>query len=432
MRKALVFYHRRENRYSFNALLGAVEEFLLEGPYRDSVFFPKNQVELLRLLQEIDASYKEVFLFISFFTTQFWEIRSLLEKLKNLRGPFRLIKVAGGPHASALPQETLLMGFDFVLIGEGEKTFLTFLRDYVQDGGELPDRGLAYWSEGRIVRTSKSEMVDLDQYPPFSLRLNKIGPLEITRGCPFLCKYCQTPRLFGAKVRHRSLEKIFFYAEALLKRGIRDLRFITPNAFSYGSPDGRELNLPHLTELLRGLSSLTRIHGGRIFFGTFPSEVRPEHVTEETLNLIKTYCANDSLVIGAQTGSERLLKVLQRGHTVEDVRRAVILTHKAGLKAKVDFIFGLPGETEEDLKESISFMEELASMGAVIHAHTFMPLPQTPFMYKPAGKVSKEIFEFIRKYLPKGQVFGLWEKQMSLAGEMEKLYKSHLRKRLLP
>jgi len=65
-------------------------------------------------------------------------------------------------------------------------------------------------------------------------------------------------------------------------------------------------------------------------------------------------------------------------------------------------------------------MEELARMGAIIHAHTFMPLPQTPFMKKPAGKISKEIFDFIKKFLPKGQVFGEWEKQMILAERISK------------
>jgi len=115
-----------------------------------------------------------------------------------------------------------------------------------------------------------------------------------------------------------------------------------------------------------------------------------------------------------------MLEYLQRGHRVEDVRRAVKIILKAGLKAKVDFIFGLPGEEEDDLKATLSFMEELAEMGAIIHAHTFMPLPQTPFMKKEAGKVSKEIFNFIRRYLSKGKVFGEWEKQMLLSERIAK------------
>ena len=78
------------------------------------------------------------------------------------------------------------------------------------------------------------------------------------------------------------------------------------NAFSYGSKDGRELNLSELENLLYSVKKLLG-NKGRIFFGSFPSEVRPEHVTEETLLLAKQYINNDNLIIGVQTGSKSLL-----------------------------------------------------------------------------------------------------------------------------
>jgi hypothetical protein len=49
-----------------------------------------------------------------------------------------------------------------------------------------------------------------------------------------------------------------------------------------------------------------------------------------------------------------------------------------------------------------------------------MPLPQTPFMKKPAGRISKEVFDFIKRFLPKGQVFGEWEKQKLLSERISK------------
>jgi B12-binding domain/radical SAM domain protein len=421
MPKILLFAYFRPNRYSFNALAGALEKELnlVESHYQ--CFFPRTEEELLTLLKEFSEN-SEIFLFFSFFTPQFWEIKALLEKIKPLKIK-KLWFMAGGPHATGLPKKTLEMGFDYVFLGEGEESLLAFLKSLLRGEYHPKIKGLSYFREGEYVNYGKAQPVSLSEYPPFSLKFSLIGPMEITRGCPFTCKYCQTPRLFGTKPRHRPLDQILSYAEALLKRGLKDLRFITPNAFSYGSPDGRTLNLEALKAFLKELHNLVRPYQGRLFFGSFPSEVRPEHVSEETLQLIKRYCANDNLVIGAQTGSERMLEYLKRGHTVEEVRRAVKLTLNAGLKAKVDFIFGLPSETEEDIKATVAFMEELARMGAIIHAHTFMPLPQTPFMKRPPGKISREVFNFILKFLPKGQVFGDWEKQMHLA---EKIFRELL------
>jgi len=418
--KALVFCYWKENRYSFNALLGAVEELILELYLHGNIFFPKNEKELFQILKEKASSYEKILIFISFFTTQLWDIKRLLTKLTSLEEREKLLLITGGPHASALPKETLNLGFDYVFVGEAEESLKAFLESYLWRDEPYPSiKGILYQKEETHFYLGKALPISLDSHHPFSLKLNKVGPIEITRGCPFLCKYCQTPRLFGTKVRHRSIEKILHYAEALLRRGIRDLRFITPNAFAYGSLDGKALNLEALQTLLQELQRLAKPYGGRIFFGSFPSEVRPEHVTEETIQLVKSFCANDNLVIGAQTGSERMLEYLMRRHTVEDVRKAVELTLKAGLKAKVDFIFGLPGETLDDLKATLSFMEELATKGAIIHAHTFMPLPQTPFMFKSAGKITSEIFQFIRKYLSQGKIFGYWERQVELARKIE-------------
>jgi len=163
---------------------------------------------------------------------------------------------------------------------------------------------------------------------------------------------------------------------------------------------------------------------GRIFIGSFPSEVRPEHVTEETIELILKYGDNDNLIIGAQSGSQRILDLCHRGHTVEDVYRAVELTLKAGLKANVDFIFGLPGETEEDIRLTIKVMSDLVKMGARIHVHTFMPLPQTPFAKAPAGRINKSIQKIIRELTPKGIVYGDWREQERIAKKIAKYLKT--------
>ncbi len=152
-----------------------------------------------------------------------------------------------------------------------------------------------------------------------------------------------------------------------------------------------------------------------IYFGSFPSEVRPENVSTEALTLVTRYTANDNIVFGAQTGSPRLLKELRRGHTVEDVYRAMELILQAGLKPIVDFIFGLPGETEEDQRSSLQLIEDLAAMGATIHSHTFMPLPGTPLADAPPGRVTPKVESILGRLSKDGLHIGQWRKQEELA-----------------
>ncbi|RME68814.1 MAG: TIGR04013 family B12-binding domain/radical SAM domain-containing protein, partial [Nitrospirae bacterium] len=198
-----------------------------------------------------------------------------------------------------------------------------------------------------------------------------------------------------------------------------DIRFISPNAFSYGSSDGIRLNIEALEILLKGIRGILG-RDGRIFFGTFPSEVRPEHVRPETLELIKRYCDNDNIVIGAQSGSERVLKALRRGHAVEDVKRAVRLCKDYGIKVNVDFIFGLPEETEKDQMDTVKLMQEVVEYGARVHAHYFMPLPGTPLQDAMASPLSDKLLQAIKGLLPTGRLFGQWAKQREFT---EKLLK---------
>lgn len=414
---AIVIYYKRENRYSFNALIGALE---VQDFYKDlPIYLFEKGENLIYGLENIVEKYKSIILAISFFTTQLWDIESLVKRIRE-RFDKKITLIAGGPHPTGKPLSTLKMGFDYVVIGEGEETFIEVIERILEEKDLKEIRGIAFLDDkNNFKHTGKRPIVDLNKYPPFSIKNNKFGPIEITRGCPYLCYFCQTPYIFGTQLRHRSIEKICEYIEIMKSKGLTDIRFITPNAFSYGSFDGKNLNMQELTKLLESIKKIIKPKG-RIFFGSFPSEVRPEHVNKETIELIKDYADNDNLVIGAQSGSPKILELSHRGHTVEDVYNAVEVITKAGLKAYVDFIFGLPYETEEDIKLTIKMMKDLIKMGAKIHAHTFMPLPQTPFSKMPAGRINQKLTKILNRLLPRGLIFGDWIKQEKIANKIEK------------
>ncbi len=219
--------------------------------------------------------------------------------------------------------------------------------------------------------------------------------------------------LMGGHMRHRSIDSIVHYAELGKRIGLRILRFISPSAFAYGSIDGCTVNFDTLEAMLKAVSV---IYGKtQVYLGSFPSEVRPDQVTSETLAFVKTYCANQNLVIGAQSGSEILLQVLHRGHGVAEIIRATELTLAAGLTPNVDFIFGLPGETQKDREATLALMQRLTNLGARIHGHTFMPLVGTPLSESNPGRVDEQTRRFLERLQGKRLEHGRWKHQEFLA-----------------
>ena len=304
----------------------------------------------------------------------------------------RSIFIAGGPHPSARTTEAL-EHFDFVVIGEGEETLPELIFALSGDGDVDEVRGIAFRSPDGIRKTDPRPHVNLDAYPPFIENLR--APIEISRGCPYNCKYCQTPRLFGTKMRHRSAEAIAFYSSYL-----SDIRFISPNAFAYGS-DGRHAAPHHVTELLTSLR-------GRVYLGTFPSEVRPEFVTDEILEILKEHCANTSVHIGAQSGSDAVLSEIHRGHSRRDVEAALEICHAHSVTPVVDFIFGLPTEVPADQLESLELIDSIVATGGRARAHYFTPLPGTPYEDEKPAPLSSKVGKRLGKLARDGKVAGRW------------------------
>ena len=408
----IVFRYTRANIYSYHALIGALE---LNADLKDiPIFIPRPQeffMEIERLLTV--KGFSKLLVGFSINTFQMAEYRELFRKLKMVNYRQQMVLVAGGPHPSARPQELLELGADFVVIGEGEKTFPEIVRALVnrQDVSKL--KGIAFLNEDhKLVIAPKNDLISLDDYPPFAPEHGLFSALEIMRGCRYHCTYCQVPTLIGRPIRFRSPETIIKWGKFLLKqRENWDFRFITPNAFGYGAKRASEPNYRLIEDLLAGLQALQAKKRRRIFFGTFPSEVRPESVTDETLRLTREYCDNDNLTVGAQSGSPRILKAIRRGHTVEAVETAVDLANSYGFQMNVDFIIGFPEETAEDQELTIALCKRLLRKNCKIHMHYLIPLPGTIYERQKARAIEPDILKLLRKWSNEGIIFGSWQHQ---------------------
>jgi len=412
LKNALIVNLTSKNSYSFVSLIAALE---INGEIENVDIILSNPQNLINDVKNAALTYQKLCVAFSFSTPAAKEVSSYVKSIKQLKN-VNCFLIAGGPHPSGAPIETLKMGFDTVVIGEGENVLPMLLKYIFSDSplDNLP--GVGFIKNGNPKLNFKRDEVDLDKFPTFAWKHKLYRPFEISRGCPYGCYYCQCTYLFGRRMRHRSISRIIEEAKKILKLKKRwDFRFISPNALAYGS-DGFSPNVSKLQLLLK---NIRKIEGDkRIFFGTFPSEVRPEFVSEKTLEPILKYADNTAITIGAQSGSQRILDAINRQHTVSDIYEAVETALKCGFTPNLDIIFGLPGETPEDQKQTLKMIKYFASKGVKAHLHYFIPLPGTPFWRHTPSPISNDVKKELGKLIRERKAFGAWISQQSYSAQI--------------
>jgi len=414
---ALIPRFSSKNWYSFAPLLASLEntsiiqnlDICIPQKWNDSI------------LKNIITKYNLIIFAYSFYTHETPKIFAELQHIKEKFSLSKLIFIAGGPHPSGNPQQTLRLGFDIVVKGEGERIFPELL-DYLLKHRNLEDmNGIFYRENDRLCISESAPLLNLDEYPTFSQRFNLYPPIEITRGCPFGCKYCEVSYLFGRQIRHRGIETILKIVKAYQKifagKRSTDIRFISPNALAYGSRDGRSPNYSKIVKLLQNIAKLDNI---RIFFATFPSETRPEFIKESILREIVPYLSNKYIAFGAQSGSDAILQQIGRQHNVEDIRNAVTTILDVGLIPLVDFILGLPGEKIEDQYQTLDLIRELIQNKAEIRIHYFMPLAGTPFETASPVPIDPTILSELGRFAKKGYLQGNLDVQIKNSNQIVK------------
>lgn len=414
MQDMLLFVVEGYNRYSIAALSGIIDQELPDLPQA----FHQERHDLAAAVERLARQQRQVFVAFSFMSPQLPQIGPLVAGLADR--PANVTLIAGGPHPSGEPLGTLQMGFDMVVVGEGEIAFPELLRRLRAGRAWQDVPGLAYLEGGLLKRNRRAGWVDLDDYPPFSIPHRRLATVEITRGCPWACSFCQTPFFLGGKMRYRSVDKIVYWLRrAKAEVGMRYARFISADCFAYGSKTGRELDYDSVERLLRAVSGLM----GRenTFFGSFPSEVRPGSVDRAAIELVKKYSANDHIVVGAQSGSNRMLAAIHRGHTIEDVYETAEIVVAADFDCIVDFIFGMPGETPDDRAQTLEAIRRLTRLGARINSHFFYPLPGTPLADTVAGEPDAETLRFLEQLTSDKQEVGRWKGRLKTLAAMQSL-----------
>ncbi len=260
------------------------------------------------------------------------------------------ITVIGGSHAVALPMDVLKRypSFDFLVTGEGEKTFYELIE--AQDKGRPLDNieGLSFRKGKRIqVNPPRDYIQDLDAlpFPAWNLYPRAASTYFLTsaRGCPFNCIFCQ--RSSGKKVRYRSPKNIVDEMEHLVTT--YSPRLIEFNDETFTANQKRTYEI--LDEIMRrGLHK--RIN--------WKVQTRVDQVNASLLRRMRE-AGCESIEFGIESGNEEVLRSIKKGITLEQSERAVKMAKRAGLIVYCDFILGHPFETLEKAKETIDFCAKL-------------------------------------------------------------------------
>jgi anaerobic magnesium-protoporphyrin IX monomethyl ester cyclase len=299
--------------------------------------------------------------------------------------------VWGGLHPTMLPQQTLMNDFiDIVAIGEGERTIVELagvLREHGPEAEELAKvAGIAFKSDGKVVLTKPRPFIkDLDDLHPawhhvdigryFSSGKHfytdvgsqfwgeKIAAVFTSRGCPWRCGFCYNQfvnkRTFRPHSAQRVIKDIQDYKE---RYGITAFIFEDDCFFT---------NKDRALEIIRHIGV------------PWTCSIRANYLTrwgDDFVSELKQHnCAE--LRIGAESGSQRVLDMMNKDITVDQIRTAAELCLKHGVKPSLGFMVGIPGESWSDVLQTLELMDELEKMGdgiAVIGPCIFTPYPGTP------------------------------------------------------
>lgn len=283
--------------------------------------------------------------------------------------------VVGGWHPSYVPESMLQHPeIDYVIIGEGERAMVELATCLTRGDEKVAAQvaGVAYRREGKIVQNAQTFIKDLDELPfparhllpmhlyekeiPY-LKAKPFTTMNIVRGCPFNCVYCETRRLWGQTCRGfsppRVVDEIVHLKETY---GIRGIYFVGDN-FTINKKRTMEL-----CELIK--KSRLDVE--------WVCDTRADMISRELLQSMKEAGCR-TIWFGVESGSPRILEKINKGITIDQTVQAFKLCREAGIRIAASFIMGIPGETLEDIEMTYKFAKKLDPDWAQFNVYIAVP-----------------------------------------------------------
>ncbi len=268
---------------------------------------------------------------ITFTTSQFPYAVSIRDAIKKIDGEAKVI--AGGAHSTSDP-ESCTPYFDSVVAGEGEIAILKI----IQNMENMP----------RIVQTPSIQNLDEIPFPArhlidmksyhYTIDGKKATNILTSRGCPYSCAFCC--KTWGKQIRFRGPDNVISEVNMLKEK------------YGFGGimmfDDEMLINWERDEKIFDRLGKLDLVW--RCFTrANFVDEAKAKKMAD---------CGCKEVLIGVESGSDRILKNVNKGTTKEMNKSAIAIFKKYGIRVKAAIIIGLPGESIETIKETDSFLEE--------------------------------------------------------------------------
>lgn len=357
-----------KNGYGVSILDSIVEDFDQVVHEHDDFF--KLGLDWKDIISRIN-DFKPDLIGISCMFTKNYKITYQLINLIKENVDRGIIIVAGGVHASVMPFYVMKGSLaDFVLKGEAEYSFLELLKQINGEQNFSIVDGLLYYKNGKIMENKKVNYIEnLDELPFPAYHLMNVEkyqqinmpygqleddrpkqkpafPISTSRSCSARCCFCETWKIMGPKVRTRSAESVLNEIKMLIDNyGCKELLILDDNIL-FDAKRAEKLfdciikNYPHLTwKPMNGISLWS--------------------INEELLcRMRQSGCYEITMAI--ESGNKRVLKeIIHKPLKLNQVPLFAQLAKEVGFKTTALFVIGFPGETKQDIQDTISFAEKL-------------------------------------------------------------------------
>jgi len=330
------------------------------------------------------------------------QIRYALKASRIIKENSDIPVVWGGVHPSLLPEQTLENeNIDIIVQGEGEATFLELVRSLEKKTPILNVKGLWFKDKSRIIKNPVRPFIDLNLQHPLAYHLldvngyleNRYGNLYLktftSRGCQHPCTFCYNTNFnrcqWRAITAEESVKRLKSYVE---RYSIKGFIFADDNFFG---------DVSRARQILQGIKR------EKLDVLLYKLDIRVDvlfSLDDDFLRLLKDNgCV--SLSIGVESGSERILKLLQKKISLQQLDQINKRLDKAGIIPNYTFMMGYPTETREELAATIKLMFKLLQNNPSINKalHVYTPLPGTE-LFELAVKHGLQVPQKLEDWIP--------------------------------